>query len=121
MATYITVDKLGSITAFADFEFPGSTQVNFDVVRGCDGKLYKSGDEPQGPTIEEKLLAQLRSIRDVRLDATDKYLLSDYPISAIDLVAIKTYRQLLRDLPSQEGSPWDGGGSKTPWPVIPKL
>lgn len=65
--------------------------------------------------------ASLRTARDMRLDATDKYLLADYPITAEELAAVKTYRQLLRDLPAQPGAPWDGGGELTPWPEQPTV
>lgn len=65
--------------------------------------------------------SRLRELRDSRLAASDKYLLADYPISPEELVTIKTYRQLLRDLPAQEGAPFDGGGSSTPWPAIPQI
>jgi hypothetical protein len=70
------------------------------------------------PTAHE-LSTALRSQRDAKLGATDKYLLADYPISPEELEAIKNYRQLLRDLPAQPGAPWDGGGSETPWPEKP--
>ena len=75
---------------------------------------------PEPPT-NEQLLEMLRTVRDARLAATDKYLLSDYPISAEILIAIKAYRQALRDLPAQEGAPWDGGGELTPWPEEPTV
>ena len=29
------------------------------------------------------------------------------------------YRQKLRDLPKEDGAPWDGGGEETPWPINP--
>ena len=63
--------------------------------------------------------SRLRDVRDARLTDTDKYLLADFPISAENLAAIKAYRQALRDLPSQPGAPWDGGGELTPWPIKP--
>ena len=63
---------------------------------------------------------RLRTERDARLAVTDKYLLSDYPISAEDLTTVKAYRQALRYLPAQPGAPWDGGGELTPWPELPK-
>ena len=63
---------------------------------------------------------RLRTERDARLAATDKYLLSDYPIGTEDREKIKAYRQVLRDLTAQPGAPWDGGGELTPWPVNPK-
>lgn len=75
---------------------------------------------PIPPTTAD-ILTRLRELRNVRLDATDKYLLPDYPISAADLSAVKTYRQILRDLPAQPGAPWDGGGEMTPWPELPTL
>lgn len=121
MATYITQNDTGEITAQADWKFPDSVQVDFDVVRGVDGKLYKSGEEPKGPTIEEQMLLQLRAMRDAKLTDTDKYLMSDYPISLEKLVVIKAYRQALRDLPAQEGAPWAGGGELTPWPILPDM
>lgn len=65
--------------------------------------------------------ARLRTERDARLVATDKYLLADYPISPEELVTIKAYRQFLRDLPAQEGAPFDGGGELTPWPELPAV
>jgi hypothetical protein len=42
----------------------------------------------------------IRPNRDAALLETDKYLVSDYPIGAADLDAIKAYRQELRDLPA---------------------
>ncbi|NCC05481.1 MAG: hypothetical protein EOM37_15920 [Proteobacteria bacterium] len=73
-----------------------------------------------GATAEE-LFISLRVIRDAKLAETDKMLLSDYPISADALSAVKAYRQTLRDLPDQDGAPWDGGGELTPWPDMPEV
>ena len=69
----------------------------------------------------EACFSRLRTARDTKLTATDKYLLPDYPISADDLTAVKTYRQALRDLPAADGAPWDGGGDATPWPEAPTV
>ncbi|WP_303193318.1 tail fiber assembly protein, partial [uncultured Desulfovibrio sp.] len=76
---------------------------------------------PPPPPTEDELFTQLRVARDAKLTATDKYLLPDYPISADALSAVKAYRQTLRDLPGQEGAPWDGGGELTPWPELPAV
>ncbi|WP_291301243.1 phage tail assembly chaperone [Desulfovibrio sp. MES5] len=65
--------------------------------------------------------SRLRAARDALLAATDKFMLADYPISSAELVEVKSYRQMLRDLPAQEGAPFDGGGDDTPWPAIPQL
>lgn len=72
------------------------------------------------PTAEE-FYASLRSTRDARLAATDKYMLADYPISEDNLALVKEYRAALRDLPEQHGAPWDGGGEATPWPIMPEV
>lgn len=62
---------------------------------------------------------RLRAERDRRLTATDYLLMQDYPLNNTLKEAVQLYRQALRDLPSQEGAPWDGGGEETPWPVMP--
>lgn len=74
---------------------------------------------PYVPTTDD-LFSALRAARDARIARTDKILLPDYPISAADLEAVKTYRAALRDIPAQPGAPWDGGGTETPWPELPK-
>lgn len=62
---------------------------------------------------------RLRAERDRRLTATDYLLMPDYPISDYQRAVVQAYRQALRDLPAQEGAPWDGGGDETPWPELP--
>lgn len=62
---------------------------------------------------------RLRAERDRRLAATDYLLMEDYPLDNTHKEAVRLYRQALRDLPSQEGAPWDGGEEKTPWPETP--
>lgn len=70
---------------------------------------------------EEARFERLRSERDRRLAATDYLLMPDYPLDDASKEAVQTYRQALRDLPSQEGAPWDGGGEETPWPQLPSV
>ena len=67
----------------------------------------------------EARFERLRAERDRRLDATDYLLMEDYPLDDTSKGALRLYRQSLRDLPSQEGAPWDGGGEATPWPTLP--
>ena len=62
---------------------------------------------------------RLRAERDRRLAETDYLLMPDYPLSEGQRTVLQSYRQSLRDLSSQEGAPWDGGGEETPWPEIP--
>lgn len=77
---------------------------------------------PQKPApTEVELFQQLRAERDRRLAATDYLLMPDYPLDDALKKSAQAYRQALRDLPSQEGSPWDGGGEETPWPQLPSV
>lgn len=88
------------------------------VIRNRSG-VYVVENIP-GPT-EEELFEKLRSVRNEKIASVDYMVMSDYPIEETALEAVKTYRQALRDLPQQEGAPWDGGGEKTPWPAMPEI
>ena len=66
----------------------------------------------------EILFRILRFERNKRLAATDFYLMPDYIVDEIDKQKILEYRQALRDMPQEDDAPWDGGGEKTPWPVL---
>ena len=70
------------------------------------------------PATEPERFESLRAVRAGKLTATDYLLAADYPISPEKKEAVIAYRQALRDLPSKEGAPWDGGGDATPWPVL---
>ena len=74
--------------------------------------------ESPSPT-RDQLYALLRGARDLRLARTDKMMLADYPITTDNLALAKEYRAALRDLPDQNGAPWDGGSEATPWPGTP--
>ena len=76
--------------------------------------------DPVPPT-EAELFQRLRIERDRRLAATDYLLMEDYPLDNPLKDAVRLYRQALRDLPAQDGAPWDGGGNMTPWPTMPVL
>ena len=70
-------------------------------------------------TEEEKLADAeelVRSKRDSLISDTDYLLMDDYPISSEDLEAIKAYRTALRDVPQQEGFPYD-----VVWPELPTI
>ena len=85
-----------------------------------DGVLTVVAVSKEEQEAEKKaaLFVQLREARDAKLAATDFYLAADYPIEADKLAKVKEYRQALRDLPEQDGAPWDGGGEATPWPTL---
>lgn len=64
----------------------------------------------------EEAEKSVRAKRDSLISETDYLLASDYPISAEDLEAVKVYRQALRDVPQQEGFPFD-----VVWPDLPVI
>ena len=63
---------------------------------------------------------RLRTERDRRIAATDYLIMPDYPLPEGSRAAVQAYRQALRDLPAQDGAPWDGGEG-TPWPAMPAV
>ena len=71
------------------------------------------------PDTESERFELLRSARDAKLTATDYLVAPDYPLADEQRAVVTAYRQALRDLPAQEGAPWDGGGELTPWPEMP--
>lgn len=74
---------------------------------------YTVGDELL--TDEDRAKAA-REKRDQLFAETDYLLMPDYPISSEALVALKTYRQALRDVPEQEGFP-----KTIEWPSKPEV
>lgn len=49
MNTFVVYNEDGTIQSCADWPFSDSVEVDFDVVRGWDGKLYEAGTEPLEP------------------------------------------------------------------------
>lgn len=115
---YVRYNPDNTIAASATWPAPGMVNVDFEVVRGYDGKLYEKGTEPVKPQeeIETEAFAAIRFERDKRLSETDYMVMPDYPIEADKLETVKAYRQALRDLPAQEGAPWVD--TEIPWPVL---
>lgn len=74
---------------------------------------YTVGDELL--TDEDRAKAA-REKRDRLLSETDYLLMPDYPISSEALVALKTYRQALRDVPEQSAFP-----KTIEWPSKPEV
>lgn len=54
---------------------------------------------------DEVLAEKIRQKRDEFLDITDKFMISDYPITELEREDMKVYRQYLRDLPESENFP----------------
>jgi len=46
-----------------------------------------------------------RALRNAALDATDRYVLHDYPLTPYGRMRVEHYRQQLRDWPQSEGFP----------------
>lgn len=90
-----------------------------EVAQSYDGVWYLA-DKVPSPS-EEYLFSKLRTTRDSFLQETDKYMTVDFPITDTLRSEVREYRQRLRDLPTQEGAPWDGGGDETPWPLPPEF
>lgn len=70
-------------------------------------------------TEEEKLTEAKQSVRSKRdrlIADTDYLLTPDYPISPDELEVVKAYRTALRDVPQQEGFPYD-----VVWPELPEV
>ena len=68
--TYVKYNQDNTIQAFADWPAPGMVEVNFEVVRGYDGKLYEKGTEPS-PTAKEQAARRKGEILD-ELDRIDR-------------------------------------------------
>lgn len=118
-------------TADADFiktrdvpnviKVPGGTleDLKVGILQFYKSNGYSDVVIPAFMLTEEELFTNLRKERDKRIAETDYLLTQDYPLSEKKRAAITEYRTVLRDLPAMEGSPWDGGGKDTPWPVFP--
>lgn len=85
--------------------------------------------EPEPEPTTEQLFAQLRSIREVKLREYDVKISQldrlirlnpDYAAYQLERAEWDAYATALCNLPAQEGAPWDGGMSLTPWPVMPE-
>lgn len=59
MEAYIVKDESGAIVAYADWPFPGSKEVDYEVVRAWDGKIYEAGKEPAAPLAEAQAAKRL--------------------------------------------------------------
>lgn len=59
MKAYIKKNTDGDIILCSQEPFEGSVEVDYGVVRGWDGRLYKAGEEPTppAPSIEDQLAA----------------------------------------------------------------
>lgn len=92
-----TIDYVG--------EREGDTILTEELVAALDSgeKVIRNGAVIDKP-IEEKE-AEARMQRNSLLAATDKYMVSDFPINEEERELYRQYRQYLRDIPAEEGFP----------------
>ena len=70
-------------------------------------------------TSNEHFLKRARNIRNELLNRTDKYLLSDYPISLEQQMKIKEYRQALREFINNNKDKYLNGQAQIDFPPQP--
>lgn len=85
-----------------------------EIEKTAEGKRQFQIVAVPEPTTEE-IAAQVRAKRDALLAETDFLMMPDYPLGEEDSAALKTYRQELRDVPTQDGFP-----TEVTWPDFPE-
>ena len=95
----------GTNTAF----YQSIGMVEMEVEQAYDGSWYVKGFAPEKP-VEEKE-AEVRSVRNQYLEQTDKYMITDYPITDEERELYKQYREYLRTYP--ECRDWYKANPKT--------
>ena len=83
----------GTNTAF----YQSIGMVEMEVEQAYDGSWYLKGYAPEKPI--EQREAEVRSVRNQYLEQTDKYMITDYPITDDERELYKQYRTYLRDYP----------------------
>ena len=96
------------------------------IVKVTKGQRDKTAEELEVEL--DELFSRLRIKRDTRINsvlwmrerhADELELGKGTSLTPEQYTALLTYIQALRDIPQQEGAPWDGGGEQTPWPIKP--
>ena len=102
--------KLCSIGIGTDTEFYRSIGMSeIEVEQAYDGSWYVKGFAPEKPV--EELQAQVRAVRNQYLEHTDKFMITDYPITDEERELYKQYRTYLRTYP--ECQDWYKANPKT--------
>ena len=86
---------VGTNTEF--YKSIGMTEM--DVEQAYNGQWYVKGYAPAEPETEKQ--ARVRGIRNQMLDESDKYMVSDFPLTDEERYQMKLYRQYLRDYTKQ--------------------
>ena len=74
--------------------------IEMDVEQAYNGQWYVKGYAPEEPETEKQ--ARVRGIRNQMLDESDKYMISDFPLTDEEHVQMGLYRQYLRDYTKQD-------------------
>ena len=82
---------LGTNTAF--YQSIGMSEM--EVEQAYDGQWYVKGYAPEKPTEQKE--AEIRAVRNQYLEQTDKYMITDYPITQTQKTKYKQYRAYPRD------------------------
>lgn len=85
--------SIGTGTNSAFYQSIGMSEM--EVEQAYDGSWYLKGYAPEKPVEEKK--AEVRSVRNQYLEQTDKYMITDYPITDDERELYKQYRTYLRD------------------------
>ena len=96
---------LGTNSAF--YKSIGMSEI--EVEQAYDGSWYVKGFAPEKP-VEEKE-AEVRAVRNQYLEQTDKFMITDYPITNDERELYKQYREYLRTYP--ECQDWYKANPKT--------
>lgn len=93
--------SVGLGTNIKFYQSIGMTEM--DVEQAYNGQWYVAGYAPTpGEKPKEEILAEKRVIRNRYLQDSDKYMLSDFPITSIERNKWKEYRVYLRDFFNDE-------------------
>ncbi len=94
------------------------TREDWDAARAAEEAEAEAGRLAEYNSVAARA-RRLREARNQRLAETDYLMMRDYPLTEEEDQVLVNYRQTLRDLPAQDGAPWDGGEEQTPWPAFP--
>lgn len=113
---WINTDNYKNLPYGVNLESDDTSQVHKELV-----SLYNEGkiepEEYEEPEIDlDAVAVEVRSKRDRLLAASDKFMLSDFPILHDELSLIIDYRQSLRDISKQDGFPLHIN-----WPPLPVI
>ena len=90
--------QVGTGTNAKFYQSIGMTEM--DVEQAHNGQWYVKGYAPEEPETEKQ--ARVRGIRNQMLDESDKYMVSDFPLTDEERYQMKLYRQYLRDYTKQD-------------------